>query len=146
SPANTMPQQDSLTTLLTQLGLAFSTLRTLSSPAKAAAFFRNIGLDLPPAAFAATLPNLSARSNDLFNSVGQLSVASGDAAIAAAKAQVAVQLPTTMDALQQMVTQIHASGPGFPSLVELTTRFSDFMLLDFLKRRSGEVFSIARVL
>jgi hypothetical protein len=141
-----MPQQDFLKTIITEVGLALGTLRTLTSPAKAVAFFRDIGFELPPAAFGGRLPNVSARSNDLFNAVGQLSLASGDAAVAAAKAQVLAQLTATMDAVRQMIQQVQASGPGFPSVAEFTARFTDFLLLDFLRRQHGELFSIGHVL
>jgi hypothetical protein len=141
-----MAQQDFLRVFLTGLGLALGTLRALTSPARAVTFFRGVGFSVSPGSFGATLPNLAARSNDLFNAVGQLSLASSDPAIAVAKAQVAAHLASAMDAVSQMITQVQASGAGFPSVAELTTRFTDFLLIDFLKRQHSDVFSIAHVL
>ena len=53
-----MPRTEALQSILVEVGLAFGPLRKLNSPARAAAFFRQLGYDLPPGAFGGALPVL----------------------------------------------------------------------------------------
>jgi hypothetical protein len=131
---------DALQSTLVQAGLALAPLRAVNTPARAAAFCRKLGYEIPPGAFGGGLAGLSAQANDLIAAVRQLINASGEAAVAAALANLFTRVAATVDAIRQLHTEIEAGGAaGLPNIGDLPRRLTDFLLLDFLDRQRPEL-------
>jgi hypothetical protein len=130
---------DALQSILSQAGLALAPLRSVNTPDQAVAFFRKLGYEIPPAAFGGALTGLSTQANDLIAAVRQLTEASGEAAIAAAIANLFTRVVATIDAVRQLHAQIQATAGGLPNLSDLPRRLTDFLLLDFFDRQRPEL-------
>lgn len=131
---------DALQSILTQAGLALAPLRSVNTPAQAAAFFRKLGYEIPQGAFGGALNGLSTRANDLIDAVRQLTEAGGEAAVAAAVANLFARVVATVDAIRQLHAEIQAGGGGgLPNIGDLPRRLTDFLLLEFFDRRRPEL-------
>lgn len=130
---------DALQSILFQAGLALAPLRSVNTPDQAVAFFRKLGYEIPPAAFGGALTGLSTRANELINAVRSLTEASGEAAIAAAIANLFTRLVATVDAVRQLHSQIQAAGGVIPNIGDLPRRLTDFLVLDFFDRQRPEL-------
>lgn len=138
---------DALQSILTQAGLALVPLRSLKSTDDAVVFFRKLGYEIPPAAFGGVLTGLSTQANDLIAAVRQVTEASGEAAIAAAVANLFTRVVATIDAIRQLHSQIQAGGGGgLPNIGDLPRRLTDFLLLDFFDRQQSELHNILHLL
>src|SRR5687768_8205584 len=104
-----MPQRNLLQTLLSQVVTAFARLESLSSPAQAVAFFRNLGYELPPAAVSAGLPQVVARAKDLRVLSDPLSSASAEADIAAQIVKALAGLAGVTQALEALHGQLQGA-------------------------------------
>jgi len=117
-----------------------SPLRNVNTPSAAVAFFRKLGYEIPPAAFGGALTGLSSQANDLIAAVRQLTEANGEAAIAAAVANLFTRVVATIDAIRQLHEQIQATAGGaLPNIGDLPRRLTDFLLLDFFDRQRPEL-------
>lgn len=139
---------DALQSILTHAGLALAPLRSVNTPDQAVAFFRKLGYEIPPAAFGGgALAGLSTQANDLIAAVRQLTEATGEAAIAAAVANLFTRVVATVDAIRQLHSQIQAGGGGgLPNIGNLPRRLTDFLLLDFVDRQLSELHEILHLL
>jgi hypothetical protein len=138
---------NSLQSILTQVGLAMVPLRALKTPAQAVAFFRQLGYEIPAAAFGGALANVSAHGDDLAIAVRALGEATSDVAIALAVADTFARLAATVDSIGQLHTQIKAGGGGaLPHIDDLPTRLTDFLILELLDHRRPGVHSTLHAL
>jgi hypothetical protein len=127
---------NSLQDLLTQIGLAMAPLRALKTPAQAVAFFRQLGYEVPAASVGSALNDVSARANDLANTVRTLAAATSDVAIATALAEALARLVQIVNAIGQLHVQIKAGGGGgLPNIDDFPRRLTDLLVLDLLNQR-----------
>jgi hypothetical protein len=131
---------DLLQSVLTQAGLALAPLRAIKAPDQAVAFFRQMGYEIPPAAFGPDLQALSTEADQLLIAVGQLTEASGEGGVAAAIANLFTHVVAMVDAISQLHVQIQAGGGGvLPNIGDLPRRVTDFLVLDLFERQKPEV-------
>jgi hypothetical protein len=128
---------DSLQSILTQLGLAIAPLRTIKTPEQAVSLFRQLGYEISPTAFGGALTDLSTQANELINAVRQLAEADGEASTTGAIARVLVRLVAINEAIRSLHVQIQSAGSAaLPNIADLPRRLTDFLILEFIERRS----------
>src|SRR5438128_131434 len=134
-----MAGDNSLQSVLTQAGLAIAPLRAVNTPERAAAFFRQLGYDIPTGAFGAALSTLATKAEDLLTAVRELAQASNLALLTAiSKAITAVG--AVIDAIRQLHTEIQSGGGAVvPNIGELPRRLTDFLVLDYFDRQRPEL-------
>ena len=138
-----MPKQDTLQSILTETCLAIAPLRSINSPERAVAFFRQLGYDFSAGAFGSALSQLGGHAAELITGVQQLASANSDEDIAAAVVNLLQRTVATVDAISQLHTQIQAGGgAGIPNLSEFPRRLTDFLLLDYLHRQRTDLHEI----
>lgn len=138
---------DALQSILTNAGLALAPLRAIDSPDKAVTFFRQLGYELPPGSFGASLGKLANQGTELVNAVKDLINASGDTAVIAAIAKTGARLGTTIEAVVELHQAVQAGGGGgLPHIDKLPERLTDFLLLDNLSRLTPAVHEFLHVL
>jgi hypothetical protein len=125
-----MPQ-NTLQSVLAEVGLAIAPLRTINTPARGVEFFRKLGFEIPTAAFGGALPALATAAGDLIAAVRQLTQATGDAGIAAALANMIGKLGAAVDAIGQLHTQVRAGAGSISGIDDLPRRLTDFLVLDY---------------
>src|SRR5437868_3704748 len=130
---------DALQSVLTQAGLAIAPLRAIKTPAQAVTFFRQLGYEIPPAAFGPALATLSTQAGGLIDSVRQLTEAGDEVAVATAVVALFAALVSVIDAIRQVHVEIQAGGGGaLPNIGDLPRRLTDFLMLDFAERQKPD--------
>jgi hypothetical protein len=141
-----MPQH-ALQNILTEAGLAIAPLRTINTPDKAVAFFRQLGYEIPGGAFGGSLQALATHAGELIAAVRQLAGASGDAAVISAIINILARLIATIDAIKQLHSAIQAGGGGgLPHIGDLPRRLTDFLVLDYLARQKTQAHEVLLLL
>ncbi len=134
-----MPKQNVLQSLLTQVGLTMSPLRSVKTPEQAVAFFRKMGYEIPQGAFGGALPTLSSQGNELIVAARQLSTAKNEGDVAAAMTNLFARLVQTVNAIGNLHAEIKTGGGGgVPNIGDLPTRLTDFLILEFLDQQKPE--------
>jgi hypothetical protein len=137
-----MPQ-DALQNVLTEAGLAIAPLRSLNTPDKAVAFFRQLGYEIPGGAFGGSLSALGTHAGELVAAVRQLASASGDAAVIGAIVNLLARLVAVIDAIKQLHSAIQGGGGGgLPHIGDLPRRLTDFLVLDYFSRQKTELHEV----
>ncbi len=138
---------DALQNLLAASGVALEPLRKIDTPAKAVAFFRQLGYELPAGAFGAALSNLGTEVDQMISAVRTLASASGDAAVAGAIADVLLRMGTAIDAINQLHTAIQSGGAaGVPGIGDLPRRLTDFLILDYVNAQRPEAHGLLHLI
>src|SRR5690348_678967 len=99
---------DALQSILAEVGLAIAPLRAINTPERAAAFFKQLGYDIPVGAFGTSLSGLATRADALITAVRQLAQASSETDIATAIANIFTNMNAAVDAIQQLHGEIKA--------------------------------------
>jgi hypothetical protein len=134
---------DALQQVLSHVGVALGGLRGLDSPDKAVAAFRRLGYDVTAGAFGGALSDLSAQADGLSGSIGRVSTASGEMAIAAAIAAAQGRLVATVSAIRALGNEVAANaGVPVPGIADLPRRLTDFAVLDYLERGFPDVAAV----
>ncbi len=112
----------------------------MQTPDDAVRLFRKLGYEIPPGAFGGTLTALSSEANNLIGAVRTLTDATGEAAIVVAIGNVFARLVATVNAINQLHSQVQAGGGGgLPNINDLPRRLADFLILDFFDRKRPEL-------
>lgn len=131
---------NALQTILAQAGLALAPLRSVQTSDDAVRFFRKLGYEIPPGAFGGALTTVSTEANNLIGAVRTLTEATGEGGIAAAIVNLFARLVATINAINQLHSQIQAGGGGgLPNINDLPRRLTDFLILDFFDRQRPEL-------
>jgi hypothetical protein len=125
---------DALQTVLTELGLAIAPFRAIKTGDQAVAFFRQLGYELPAGAFGSALNGLTSQASALIAAIEQLANASSENDIVSALANIFSKLVATVNAIEQLHTELETNAGGTPNLGDLPKRLTDFLLLDYLDR------------
>jgi len=132
--------QTALQSILTEAGLAISPLQVINTPDKAIEFFGKMGFVLPAGSIGGALPGAATQAGELIASVRQLTVATGDAGVAAAIVNVIANLGATINAIHQLQEQIRSGGGGgLPHIEDFALRLTDFLLLDYLEDQKPQL-------
>ena len=134
-----MRQHDALQTVLTEVSLALSSLRAVTTPARAAALLRELGYDVSPAAFGAAVPALAAEAGTLTTAVRELADADDSADIAEALVAMFGRVEATVHAIRALQAELATAGSSVPHLDELPRRLTDFVVLDYLERQRPQL-------
>lgn len=138
---------DALQNILTGAGLAIAPLRAIDTPAKAVAFFRQLGYELPAGAFGSALSSLGAEATGLVAAVNTLASSTGEAGIAAAIVNLMGKLGSTIDAIGQLHVEVQAGGgAGVPNIGDLPRRLTDFLILDYIHAQRPEAHGVFHLL
>jgi len=138
---------DALQNILTGAGLAIAPLRAIDTPAKAVAFFRQLGYELPAGAFGGALSNLGSQATQLVAAVNTLANATGEVGIGLALAGLMGRLGTTIDAIRQLHVEVQAGGgAGIPGIADLPRRLTDFLILDYIHGQRPEAHAVFHLL
>ncbi|HEX8149787.1 MAG TPA: DUF6603 domain-containing protein [Pyrinomonadaceae bacterium] len=131
-----MPQQDALQSILAEAALAIAPLRSVNTPERAVALFRQLGYDFSPGSFGGALGALATQSGELITAVRRLVEASGDTAVAAAVVNLLARLGMVVDAIADLHAQLQSSpDAAAANLAQLPRRLTDFLILDFFDRQ-----------
>ena len=131
---------DALQSILAEVGLAIAPLRAINTPERAAAFFKQLGYDIPVGAFGTSLSGLATRADALITAVRQLAQASSETDIATAIANIFTNMNAAVDAIQQLHGEIKAGGGGaLPNIADLPRRLTDFLILDYFDHLRPDV-------
>ena len=130
---------DALQSVLTELGLAVAPFRAVKTADQAVAFFRQLGYELPAGAFGSAFNGLTTRASSLIAAVEQLVNASSESDIANALTSIYSKLVATVDAIEQLHTELKANAGAVPNLDDLPRRLTDFLLLDYLNRAHAQL-------
>jgi hypothetical protein len=125
---------DALQSVLTELGLAIAPFRAVKTPDQAVAFFRQLGYELPSSAFGSALNGLTTQASGLVSALEQLVNASSESDVASALASIFSKLVATVNAIEQLHTEVQTNAGAVPNLDDLPRRLTDFLLLDYLNR------------
>src|SRR2546423_2097584 len=123
---------DALQSVLTELGLAVARFRAVKTSDQAVAFFRQLGYDLPAAAFGSAFNGLTTQASSLVSAIEQLVNASSEDDIATALTSIFSRLVATVNAIGQLHAELATSAGAVPNLDDLPRRLTDFLLLDYL--------------
>jgi hypothetical protein len=138
---------DALQNILTETGLAIAPLRSINSPERAIAFFRQLGYDFSAGAFGSSLSQLGGHATELIAGVQQLAAAHSEEDVAAAVVNLLQKIVATVDAIRQLHEQIQVGGgAGIPNLSEFPRRLTDFLVLDYLHRQHTDLHEILLLL
>jgi hypothetical protein len=138
---------DALNSILVQAGAALAPLRAIDSPAKAVAFFRQLGYEMPPGSFGGALADVANQGSELVNAIKELPSASGDAAVIASVAKTTLRLTATIKSITDLHSQVQAGGAaGLPNIGQLAERLTDFLMLETLSRVSPGTHAALHVL
>ena len=142
-----MPQQDALQSILTEMGLALSPLRSINTPERGVEFFKKLGYTFAPGSFGGALPGLASQAGELVNAIRMLAEASGEGGVAAAIVNLLARLGATIDAIGDLHTQLQAGGGGaLPHIGDLPLRLTDFLILDYFERQKAQLHDIMLLL
>jgi hypothetical protein len=130
---------DALQGVLTELGLAVSPFRAVKTPEQAVSFFRQLGYELPAGSFGSALNGLSTQASGLISALEQLVNSTSESDIASALTNVFSKLIATIDAIEQLHTELETNAGAIPNLGDLPRRLTDFLLLDYLNRARPDV-------
>jgi hypothetical protein len=130
---------DALQSVLTELGLAIAPFRAVKTPDQAVAFFRQLGYELPSGAFGSALNGLTTQASGLISALEELVNASSESDIASALTSIFSKLVATVNAIEQLHTELQTNAGGTPNLADLPLRLTDFLLLDYLNRARPQV-------
>ncbi|MBK8314115.1 MAG: hypothetical protein IPL01_08860 [Acidobacteria bacterium] len=135
-----MPTQDALQSILTEMGLALSPLRSINTPERGVEFFKKLGYTFAPGSFGGALPGLASQAGELVNAIRMLAEASGEGGVAAAIVNLLARLGATIDAIGDLHTQLQAGGGGaLPHIGDLPRRLTDFLILDYFERQKAQL-------
>jgi len=137
---------DALQSLLTGAGIALSRLATVKTSAQGVAFFRQLGYEIPQAAFGPALSALAAQAGALNTAVGTLSISTDGVSITAENFKVMNLLRSTVQAAGALHSQLQAAAGAVPNIGELPRRLLDFLVLDYLSARNGAAHDMMHVL
>ena len=138
---------DVLQSALTAAGLAFSRLGGVKTPQQGVAFFRQLGYELPQAAFGPGLPALASQASGLLTTVNTLVNASSGVAVAKAILDVMTQLRGVIQAIGTVHAEVTGSvGGSVPNIGDLPRRLTDFLVLDYLDTSGGDAHDLLHVL
>src|SRR5437660_1209739 len=110
---------DALQSVLTELGLAISPFRAIKTPDQAVDFFRQLGYELPSAAFSSGLNAVATQASGLISAIEAQVNANSDSAIAAALADIFAKLVAAVHAIEQLHDDLQANAGGTPNLADL---------------------------
>ena len=128
---------DALQSVLTQTGVAISRFRDIKTPDQAVVFFRQLGYEIPTAAFGPSLTSFANQTNELLVAVRLLSTATGEGGVAAALVNLLTKVVQTVQSITQLHSDIMAGGGGaLPNINDLPNRLLDFFILDFLNHQN----------
>ena len=130
---------DALQSVLTELGLAVAPFRAVKTADQAVAFFRQLGYELPAGAFGSAFNGLTTQAGSLIAAVEQLVNASSESDIANALTSIYSKLVATVNAIEQLYTELKANAGAVPNLDDLPRRLTDFLLLDYLNRAHAQL-------
>jgi len=125
---------DALQSVLTELGLAIAPFRAVKTPDQAVVFFRQLGYELPSGAFGSAFNALTTQASGLVSALEQLVNASSETDVASALANIFSKLVATVNAIEQLHTELETNAGATPNLADLPVRLTDFLLLDYLNR------------
>ncbi len=125
---------DALQSLLTELGLAIAPFRAVKTPDQAVAFFRQLGYELPSGAFGSAFNGLTTQASGLVSALEQLVNASSETDVASALANIFSKLVATVNAIEQLHTELQTNAGATPNLADFPRRLTDFLVLDYLNR------------
>ena len=125
-----MSQHNALQTLLTEASLALSPLRAVNTPARAVAFLRLLGYEVPAAGLGPSLSTLAAEAGALTLAVRQLADASEAGAVAAALPPTLGRVDSIVDAIRALHAELRSAGSTNPDIDALPRRRTAFLLLD----------------
>lgn len=125
---------DALQSVLIELGLAIAPFRAVKTPDQAVAFFQQLGYELPSSAFGSALNGLTTQASGLVSALEQLVNASSETDVASALANIFSKLVATVNAIEQLHTELETNAGATPNLADLPVRLTDFLLLDYLNR------------
>jgi len=125
---------DALQSVLTELGLAIAPFRAVKTPDQAVGFFRQLGYELPSAAFGSGLNAVATQASGLISALEELVNANSDSEIAAALADIFAKLVAAVHSIAQLHDELQANAGGIPNLADLPRRLTDFLVLDYLDR------------
>jgi hypothetical protein len=123
---------DALQSVLTELGLAVARFRAVKTADQAVAFFRQLGYDIPAGAFGSAFNGLTTQASSLVSAIEQLVNASSESDIATALTSIYSKLVATVNAIEQLHTELTTNAGAVPNLDDLPRRLTDFLLLDYL--------------
>ena len=130
---------DALQSVLTELALAIAPFRAIKTPDQAVAFFRQLGYELPAAAFGSALNGLTTQASALVSAIEELVNANSESGVASALSNIFSKLKATVDAIEQLHTELQTAAGATPNLADLPRRLTDFLLLDYLDRVRPQV-------
>jgi hypothetical protein len=130
---------DALQTVLTELGLAIAPFRAIKTADQAVAFFRQLGYEIPAGAFGSGFNGLTTQASSLIAAVQQLANASSESDVASALIGIFSKLVATVNAIEQLHTELKTNAGALPNLDDLPRRLTDFLLLDYLSRARAQL-------
>lgn len=140
-------QQDALQSILTEAGLAIAPFRSVNTPEKGNAFFKQLGYDVPPGSFGSALPELATQAGELVAAVQRLISETDDPKIIAAVIEMLGRVGVTVDAMNKLLNAIKSGGgSGIPQIDELPRRLTDFLILDYFERARPQVHEVLHLL
>lgn len=128
-----------LQSVLTEIGLAIAPFRAVKTPDRAVAFFRQLGYELPSGAFGSAFNGLTTQASGLVSALEQLVNASSETDVASALANIFSKLVATVNAIEQLHTELQTNAGATPNLGDFPRRLTDFLLLDYLDRARPQV-------
>jgi len=123
---------DALQSVLTELGLAIAPFRAIKTADQAVAFFRQLGYEIPTGAFGSAFNSLTTQASSLIAAVEQLVNAGSASDVATALTSIYSKLVATVNAIDQLHTELQNNAGAVPNLNDLPRRLTDFLLLDYL--------------
>jgi hypothetical protein len=137
---------DALQTALTELGLAIAPFRAIKTADQAVAFFRQLGYEIPAGAFGSAFNSLTTQAGSLIAAVQQLANASSEGDVISALTSIYSKLVATVNAIEQLHTELKTNAGAVPNLDDLPRRLTDFLLLDYLSRARAQLHSVLHLL
>ncbi|THH35620.1 DUF6603 domain-containing protein [Neolewinella litorea] len=136
-----MAQQDALQSILAEVGHALAPFRTVDSPARATAFFRQLGYEIPPGNFGSGLTELATHTGEIVAAAQRLvATTPGNEEVAAAILDMMGRLSLIIAAAKKLESEIVAGGGGaIPDIDDLPRRLVDFLLLDYLESEKAQL-------
>jgi hypothetical protein len=141
-----MPQQDALRTLLTEVSLALSSLRSVNTPERAAGLLRDLGYELPASVFGPALPALAAEAGALPATARQLADAASDSDVVLALPATFARVSAIVEAIRGLRAELDAAATSVAHLDQLPRRLLDFVLLDYLERQRPSLHDVLLLL
>lgn len=142
-----MPANSALQSVLTEAGLAIAPLRSVDSPDKAVAFFRQMGYEINPGAFGSSLSQLATQASELVNAVQRLLQVTSDEEVIAAIGEMMGRLGVVINAMSDVLNAVKGGGgAAIPNIDDLPRRLTDFLILEYLERQKTQSHEILHVL